>query len=80
MPTEFYFEIQYFNSDWKITIILLHSHRNTQQWQVNDVGATEGKIWKSVTQKMLIYVHLNNVVLNFAEFLKIFKFLNFTEL
>ena len=34
MPAELYFEIQYFNFDWKITIILLHSHRNTQQWQV----------------------------------------------
>jgi len=34
MPTEFYFEIQYINFDWKITITLLRSHRNTQQWQV----------------------------------------------
>ena len=33
-PTQFYFEIQYFNFDWKITITLLHSHRNTEQWQV----------------------------------------------
>ena len=34
MPTEFCFKIQYFNFDWKITITLLHSHRNTQQWKV----------------------------------------------
>ena len=34
MPTEFYFEIQYFNFDWNITITLPHSHRNTQQWQL----------------------------------------------
>jgi len=43
MLTEFYFEIQYFNSDWKITTTLLRSHRNTQRWQVNDVTATVGK-------------------------------------
>jgi len=34
VPTEFYFEIQYFNYDWKITTALLNGHRNTQQWQV----------------------------------------------
>ena len=34
MLTEFYFKIQYFNFDWEITITLLHSYRNTQQWQV----------------------------------------------
>ena len=36
MLTEFYFKIQYFNFDWEITITitLLHSFRNTQQWQV----------------------------------------------
>jgi len=33
-PLNFYFEIRCFNFDWKITITLLHSHRNTQQWQV----------------------------------------------
>jgi len=43
MHAKFYFEIQYFNFDWKITITLLHSHRNTQQWQVHDVTATVGK-------------------------------------
>ena len=31
MPTEFYFESQYFNFEWKITTTLLHSHRNIQQ-------------------------------------------------
>jgi len=31
MPAECYLEIQYFNFDWKITITLLHSHRNTKQ-------------------------------------------------
>ena len=40
MPTEFYFEIQYFNFDWKITITLVGSHRNTQQWQVRLKSAT----------------------------------------
>ena len=34
MPTEFYFKIQYISFDWKITITLLYSHRNTQQWKV----------------------------------------------
>jgi len=34
MLSEFYFEIQYFNFEWKITITLLHSRINTQQWQV----------------------------------------------
>jgi len=34
MLTEFYFEIQYFNLDWKITFTLLHGRRNTQQRQV----------------------------------------------
>ena len=34
MPSEFYFEIQCHNSDWKVTIPLLQSHRNTQQRQV----------------------------------------------
>jgi len=34
MLTKFYFKIQYFNFDWKITITLLHSHRNIQQWKV----------------------------------------------
>jgi len=34
IPTEFYFESQYFNFEWKITTTLLHSDRNTQQWQV----------------------------------------------
>ena len=34
MPTEFYFEIQYFNFDLKVTVTLPHSHRNTQQQQV----------------------------------------------
>jgi len=43
MPTEFYFKIQDFNFDWKITITLLHSHLNTQQRQVHDVTATVGK-------------------------------------
>jgi len=33
-PLNFYFEIRCFNFDWKITITLLHSRRNTQQWQV----------------------------------------------
>ena len=37
MPTEFYFEIQYLNFNWKITITLLHSHGNTQQWKVKSV-------------------------------------------
>ena len=36
IPTKFYFEIRYFNFDWNITITLLCSHRNTQQWQVKD--------------------------------------------
>ena len=43
MPTKFYFEIQYFNFYWKTTITLLHSHRNTQQWEAHDVTATVGK-------------------------------------
>jgi len=43
MPTEFYLEIQNFNSDWEITITLLHSRRKTQRWQVHDVTATVGK-------------------------------------
>ena len=34
MRAEFYFEIQYFNFDWKIAITLLRCHRNTQPWQV----------------------------------------------
>jgi len=34
VPTEFSFKIQYFNVDCKITITILHSHRNTQQWKV----------------------------------------------
>ena len=77
MPTEFYFEIMYFNFDRKITITLLHSHRNTQQWQVHDVIATvdktppyrgSAKSENLPTQKKLFYVHLNSVVLDFTEF------------
>jgi len=40
MPIEFYSEIQYFNFDWKITVTLLRSHRNTQQRQVRLPSAT----------------------------------------
>jgi len=74
MPTEFYFEIQYFNFDWnQSTITLLQSHRNTQQWQVHGVTATVGKTppyrpvlnLKICRRKVLFCVHLNNVVLNF---------------
>ena len=59
MFTVFYFEIQYFNSDRKITITLLHSYRNTQQRQVYDVTATVGKtplckICKSADAKKVI--------------------------
>ena len=44
MRTEFYFEIQqYFNFDWKITITLIRSHRNTQQRQILGVTASVGK-------------------------------------
>ena len=38
MPNEFYFEIQYFDFNWKI------SHTSSQsQWQINDVTATVGR-------------------------------------
>ena len=67
MYTEFYFEIQYFNSDRRIAITLLHSNRNTQPKTQNR------------SQKRLFYVHFNNVVLNFTEFKNIVKFMNFTE-
>ena len=77
MPTEFYFKIQDFNFDWKITITLLHSHLNTQQRQVHDVTATVGKtptykglwkIWKSAYSKKLFYVYtLNSMAPNFTE-------------
>jgi len=85
MPTEFYFEIQYFNCDWNITTTLLHSHRNTQLWQVRDAAATVVvkrrhirlcKIWKSGDAKKLFYVHINNVALNFTEFYWILKYKN----
>jgi len=60
MPTEFYFENQYFNFDWKITIAPLRSYRNTQQWQAcmtslplwvkrRHIGLC--KIWNSPTQR-----------------------------
>ena len=39
MPNEFYFEIYYFNFDWKIATTPHHSHGNTQQWRVHDVTA-----------------------------------------
>jgi len=50
MFTEFYFETQYFNSDWKITITLLHSlitkistvAKNSAD-VIHDVTATVGK-------------------------------------
>jgi len=76
MPTEFYFDIKYFNLDGEITITLLHSHRNTQQWQVHDVTATVGKTppyrsvqkWKSADAKKIFYVNLNYVVVHFTHF------------
>jgi len=34
---------------------------------------------KSADAKKLFYIHLNTVVLNFTEFKKILKFMNFTN-
>jgi len=76
-PTDFNFEN--FNFDWKITLTLLHSHRNTEQWQVHDVIATVGKIWKSADAKSYSTYALTmwyRILLNLK---KILKFMNFTE-
>jgi len=67
MPTEFYFEIQYFNSDWKMTVTL-----NCDKY----VSATVGKTpphravqnLKICRRKKSLCAHLNNVALNCTEF------------
>jgi len=55
-------------TEWNITITLLHSYRNTQQWQVHDVTATVGKTPPYGAVQNLKICRRNDVLLNFTEF------------
>jgi len=43
MPTEFYFEIQYFNFDWKITITLLQSQKHSTVTSQTRIGVNQSQ-------------------------------------
>jgi len=62
MPTEFYFEIQYFNFHWKCTLSFLHNHRNTQQWQVSVIQSQNQQQSIVRIQQFFNIVHSLNVL------------------